>query len=81
MKARAESANPTLRSGTGNNKLHFNAKDPTQMKRIEAVMKENGKAVTPAASPMLKSSNKTTASTNFVESTQPVNLSNQKNII
>ena len=50
------------------------------MKRIEAVMKENGKTVTPAASPMLKSSNKTTASTNFVDSTQPVNLSNQKNI-
>ena len=54
---RAESARPELRSGTGMNKLQFNAKDTGQMKRIEAVMKENGK-------PMPKDFRDKTASTN-----------------
>ena len=85
---RAESANPTLRSGTGNNKLNFNAKDITQMKRIEAVMRENGKNV--PTKNLVNSGDKTSTSTNnFVnsdatgrgDSISPISLSNQKNII
>jgi len=54
-----------LRSGTGKNALNFNAKDVTQMKRIEAVMKENGKAATPGTATGNRMNDKTVASSNF----------------
>jgi len=47
-----------MRSGTENS-LNFNTKDETQMERIEAVLKENGKAEAPSTATGNRISDKT----------------------